>query len=234
MLDFCKFAVKSVNISMEIWLLSISKWFICHCFILSVGWRFKHYKDVTDRLLFFFVYEYCREDWTDSADRGLDSGDWREGGEAPPHCGRHSWIWRCHQQSRLVSGCVYVWLDWCLKFCYHVLVKALLHYTTLQLAHSLNRLTNTVQCTQIDLLTYSVKDHFEVVLNLKWICSLWKLHHKLHLHHCFLCGLALSSQPNTLFFLSSFCLCTVFLLFYFFYTLDHNCSCTNQCQSLFF
>lgn len=45
-----------------------------------------------------------RENRKDSSDRGIDSGDWRAGGEAASHGGRHTWLRRRHQQPGLVRN----------------------------------------------------------------------------------------------------------------------------------
>lgn len=50
--------------------------------------------------LFWFL---CgRKNREDGSDRGVDCGDWREGGEAAAHGGRHTRLRRRHQQPRLV------------------------------------------------------------------------------------------------------------------------------------
>lgn len=67
----------------------------------------------------YIVYVYCvvilhhfilfsvscrRKNRKDGSDRGIDSGDWRAGGEAPSHGGRHARLRRRHQQPRLVRS----------------------------------------------------------------------------------------------------------------------------------
>lgn len=54
--------------------------------------------------IFLMICLY-RENWEDSADWGINSGNRRKGSEASSHCSWHSWIRRCHQQPGLVCFC---------------------------------------------------------------------------------------------------------------------------------
>lgn len=58
----------------------------------------------------FLMICFNREDWADSADWGINSGDRRKGSEASSHCSWHSWIRRCHQQPGLVCFCYVVFV----------------------------------------------------------------------------------------------------------------------------